>query len=63
MKRFMEGREYELKRRIFATLSQDPLFQQPILELELNRSDQRELCFKQMKRVHEVIFLFLLFQL
>eukprot|EP01114_Cavostelium_apophysatum_P005224 TRINITY_DN1598_c0_g1_i4.p1 TRINITY_DN1598_c0_g1~~TRINITY_DN1598_c0_g1_i4.p1 ORF type:complete len:722 (-),score=135.85 TRINITY_DN1598_c0_g1_i4:45-2210(-) len=56
MKRFIVGREYDLRERIYKTLSGDPLFRQPILELNLTRKEMRELCQKQVHRLVEYDF-------
>lgn len=56
LKRFLQGREYDLKKKVFQVLERDPLFKQTILELELNRSEQQEYTMKLLKRVVEYGF-------
>jgi len=45
-----------LQERVWSTLEKDPLFRQPLAELELSREQMRELTFKQVKRLVEYQF-------
>ncbi len=43
--------------KVWNTMKKDPLFRQPLLELELTREEMRELAFRQVKRLIEYQFL------
>jgi len=45
------------REKVWSTLEKDPLFRQPLLELELTREEMRELTFRQMKRLIEYDFI------
>ncbi|KJE92816.1 peroxisomal acyl-coenzyme A oxidase 3 [Capsaspora owczarzaki ATCC 30864] len=56
MRRYLDGRFYEFKKAMYATLLQDPLFRLPIAELELSRKDARHQAIRLMRRVIEYQF-------
>lgn len=45
-----------LQHRVWDTMRRDPLFRQPVAELELSREEMRELTNRQMKRLIEYDF-------
>lgn len=47
----------EFSERVCETLRRDPLFRQPVAELELTREEHRHLTFRQLKRIIEYSFL------
>lgn len=41
---------------MWETLSKDPLFEQPLAQLELSRPEMQELTLKQLRRIYEYGF-------